>query len=137
MDQSSDSQVMTVDHVRAAKGVDPDLADRQLAELLLDIRKVKMANEVREVVSLTVRNSASGALVRKHLDLSRTVREILLFDSLNLFPEVLSATYRVLDYVVTHVRTGRRLDHTETLQFAGVRENDTLEITSPRLQAGT
>ena len=89
-----------------------------------------------EGVSLHLKNSSSGDLVSKRVTLSKTVAEFLTQDSLALFPDIVSPPslirdYLIRDYVVTLVRTNRLLGHTETLQDAGVQENDTLEIISP------
>ena len=84
-----------------------------------------------EGVSLTLKNSASGELVSKSVALSKTVSELLMFDSPNLFPNVITPQYRVGDFVVTLVRTNRVLVHTKTLRDSGVIENDTLKIFSP------
>ena len=144
MAEDIDLEALSVERVMESTGVDRQTVDRRLTELMVAIDRLKhpghredeehklVARADLKAVFLTLRNRVSGQLVRKRVALGKTVREVLMFDSLSLFPEVSGSLYRVHDYEVTLDRTGRFLGHSETLRYAGLRDNDTLEITSPR-----
>jgi len=73
---------------------------------------------------------SNALLITKHMALSKTVTELLL--SIILFPDPDPTVFCLREYLVTLQRTHQRLDHSLTLESAGVEENDTLEITPAR-----
>ena len=134
----------SLEDVMLSLGIDPHTVDGRVNGLMPPIggasdashalqeaaKRFAMARVALEGVFLTLRNGASGEMAGKNVALTRTVREMLMFDSLNLFPDAETATYRTADYAVTLVRENRRLVHSQRLGDAGVRANDTLEITA-------
>jgi hypothetical protein len=110
----------TIDELMSVTGAQRQVIERQIAALLL-------ANDPAGIF-LTIKNAATDARLSRRVSLSKTVAELLLFDSLNLFPEVDTPEYRVQDLVVTLDRTGHVLGHSRTLRDAGVQDYDTLKI---------
>ena len=88
-----------------------------------------MTREDRDGVCLNLIIS-NALLITKHMVLSRTVTELLL--SITLFPDPDPSVFCLREYLVILQRTHQHLDHSLTLESAGVQENDTLEITPAR-----